>query len=48
MKDVDLNVDDHNLSKELERTYMYTKTPVPFNSMQELKDCLYLGGKKNS
>jgi len=44
MEDVDVNVDDHNLSKELDRTYLYNKTPVPFNGMQSLKDCPYLGG----
>lgn len=44
MSDVEINVDDHNLSKELNKTYMYEKTPVPFTSMQDLKDCLYLGG----
>ena len=44
MNDVDMNVDDHNLSKELDRTYLYNKTPVPFTSMQDLKDCIYLGG----
>ena len=48
MSDVDVNVDDHNLSKELDRTYMYNKTPVPFKSMQDLKDCIYLGGKSNN
>ncbi|MCF7560088.1 FMN-binding glutamate synthase family protein [Sabulilitoribacter multivorans] len=46
MSDIEINVDDHNLSKELSRTYMYEKTPVPFNGMQALKDCLYLGGAK--
>jgi len=45
MSDVDVNVDDRILSKELNKTYNYDKTPVPFKSMQELKDCLYLGGK---
>ncbi|MEC3907941.1 FMN-binding glutamate synthase family protein [Tamlana sp. 2201CG12-4] len=45
MNDIEMNVDDHNLSKELNRTYMYNKTVVPFNSMQDLKDCLYLGGQ---
>lgn len=45
MSDVDVNVDDHNLSKELDKTYIYLKTPVPFNGMQELKDCIYLGGQ---
>lgn len=46
MTDVDINVDDHNLSKELDRTYGYIKTPVPFSGMQALKDCQYLGGYK--
>lgn len=46
MKDIEVNVDDHNLSKELDSTYHYDKTPVPFRSMQELKDCKHLGGKK--
>ncbi|MBL4662582.1 MAG: FMN-binding glutamate synthase family protein [Flavobacteriaceae bacterium] len=46
MKDIDINVDDHNLSKELDKTYCYEKDPVPFTNMQELKDCMYLGGNK--
>lgn len=46
MTDIDVNVDDHNLSKELDKTYMYNKTEVPFSSMQDLKDCIYLGGKR--
>ena len=45
MSDIEINVDDHTLSKELNRTYMYDKTPVPFKGMQHLKDCIYLGGK---
>ncbi len=44
MQDIEVNVDDHNLSKELSRTYMYNKTKVPFTNMQDLKDCIYLGG----
>ncbi|WP_223033307.1 FMN-binding glutamate synthase family protein [Hanstruepera marina] len=48
MEDIDVNVDDHNLSEELNRTYMYEKTKVPFTSIQDLKDCLYLGGSKNT
>ena len=44
MNDIEINVDDHNLSKELSNTYMYEKTPVPFTNMQQLKDCVYLGG----
>jgi glutamate synthase domain-containing protein 2 len=48
MSDIDVNVDDHHLNKELDRTYMYHKAPVPFTSMQDLKDCLYLGGNYNT
>ena len=44
MKDIEVNVDDHNLSKELSRTYMYKKTKVPYTNMQDLKDCVFLGG----
>jgi glutamate synthase domain-containing protein 2 len=47
MSDIEVNVDDHNLSKELNRTYGYTKTKVPFTSMKLLKDCEYLGGQIN-
>ena len=45
MTDVEVNVDDHNLSKELDRTYNYNKVEVPFNGVQALKDCMHLGGK---
>ena len=45
MSDIDVNVDDHNLSKELDKTYNYMKTKVPFTNMQALKGCEYLGGK---
>ncbi|WP_204345775.1 FMN-binding glutamate synthase family protein [Psychroserpens algicola] len=45
MDDIEVNVDDHNLSKELSNTYMYHKTKVPYISMQHLKDCKHLGGK---
>jgi glutamate synthase domain-containing protein 2 len=44
MSDIEMNVDDHNLSKKLNRTYHYKKTPVPFSNMQDLQDCVYLGG----
>ncbi|MHA7843122.1 MAG: FMN-binding glutamate synthase family protein [Winogradskyella sp.] len=47
MRDVEMNVDDHNLTKEFKHTFNYEKTPVAFKSMQELKDCVYLGGGKN-
>lgn len=45
MTDVDVNVDDSYLSKELDKTFLYQKTPVAFESMQHLKDCAYLGSK---
>lgn len=45
MSDIDVNVDDHNLSKELDKTYKYNKTKVPFTDVQSLKDCKYLGGQ---
>ncbi|UAB74838.1 FMN-binding glutamate synthase family protein [Mesoflavibacter sp. SCSIO 43206] len=44
MNDVEVNVDDHNLSKELDSTYKYHKVEVPFNGIQSLKDCPHLGG----
>jgi len=44
MTDIDVNVDDHNLSKELDKTYRYEKDLVPFTAMQELKNCVFLGG----
>ncbi|WP_191859930.1 FMN-binding glutamate synthase family protein [Hanstruepera ponticola] len=44
MKDIDVNVDDHNLSEDLNKTYMYEKTAVPFNGIQALKSCGFLGG----
>jgi glutamate synthase domain-containing protein 2 len=45
MTDVDLNVDDSYLSKELDKTFKYQKTVVPFESMDHLKLCMHLGGK---
>jgi glutamate synthase domain-containing protein 2 len=45
MQDVDVSIGDHNVVQTLEFTYKYQKTPVPFQSMQHLKDCLHLGGK---
>lgn len=45
MTDIEINIDGNDLAKDLSRTYMYEKTKVPFNGMQSLKDCEYLGGK---
>jgi hypothetical protein len=44
MSDIEVNVDDRNLSQELDRTYHYKKNETPFNGQQALKDCEYLGG----
>lgn len=45
MDDVQVNVDDNDLNKSLASTYGYNKAKVPFTSVQDLKDCSYLGGK---
>lgn len=45
MDDIDLNINDRDLTKELSSAFKYNKTHVPFSGMQELKDCIYLGGK---
>ncbi len=45
MNDIQVNVDDDYLSSDLEAVHTYIKTKVPFNSMQDLHDCIYLGGK---
>ncbi len=45
MNDLEVNVDDHNLSKELSKTYNYFKTEVPFNGMESLSSCEHLGGQ---
>ncbi len=48
MDDIEINADSHNLSEELNSAYQYEKTPVAFNGMQNLKECLYLGGSKTN
>ncbi|MDT0558815.1 FMN-binding glutamate synthase family protein [Ichthyenterobacterium sp. W332] len=48
MSDVEMNVDDHHLTKNFDKTFNYKKTPVEFKGMQHLKDCDYLGGKKKN
>ena len=48
MEDIQVNVDDNNLNRDLKSVYDYEKTKVNFESMQELYDCVYLGGKANS
>ncbi|WP_158978347.1 FMN-binding glutamate synthase family protein [Cellulophaga sp. L1A9] len=46
MEDIQVNVDDTDLNRDLRSTYKYQKNPVPFNGVQELYDCMHLGGKK--
>ena len=48
MDDIEMNVDDHNLTKNFDQTFRYQKTPVAFKSMQHLKECVYLGGTKKN
>ena len=44
LTDVEMNLDDKNLSLTMKETFGYKKEPVPFNGMQSLLDCQYLGG----
>ncbi|MEL6671375.1 MAG: FMN-binding glutamate synthase family protein [Bacteroidota bacterium] len=45
MLDIDMGMGDNHYTKSLRDTFGYTKVPVPFEGMQHLKDCPYLGGK---
>ncbi|MEL6917499.1 MAG: FMN-binding glutamate synthase family protein [Bacteroidota bacterium] len=47
MCDIQVNVDDTNFNRDLKASYGYEKTPVPYTNMQDLYDCMYLGGKQN-
>lgn len=44
MDDVQISVGDKNLIKPLSEVFTYLKTPVPFNCMNDLSKCSYLGG----
>jgi YbbR domain-containing protein len=46
MSDIQINVDDQNISKGLQNVHGYVKDPVLFNEMQALYDCTHLGGRK--
>jgi glutamate synthase domain-containing protein 2 len=46
MEDIQVNLNDDDLSKDLRNTYGYEKEKVVFPGMQELKDCSYLGGRE--
>ena len=45
MTDVDMGMGDNHYTKSLQETFGYEKLPVPFEGMQELKECSHLGGK---
>ena len=45
MDDIQVNVDGIDLNRDLKSTYCYDKTEVPFTSVQDLYDCVHLGGK---
>lgn len=47
MEDIQLNIDDIDLNRNLRYTYGYDKTPVPFNGVEEHFNCEYLGGNKS-
>lgn len=44
LSDIEMNLDDKNLSLNMRETLNYSKHPVPFNGMQSLLDCTHLGG----
>ncbi|MEP2935131.1 MAG: FMN-binding glutamate synthase family protein [Gilvibacter sp.] len=44
MSDIEMNLDDKNLSLTMRETLNYSKHPVTFNGMQSLLDCNHLGG----
>ncbi|WP_378188282.1 FMN-binding glutamate synthase family protein [Aquimarina sp. W85] len=47
MDDVDINLGDKSLTQPLANTYGYNKVKVPFDTIQNMKDCPHLGGDYN-
>lgn len=45
MEDIQVNVDDVDLNRNLRYTYGYDKTTVAYTGMQDLLDCNYIGGQ---
>ncbi len=45
MQDIQVNVDDNDLNRDLKSTYGYQKAKVDFSGVDQLKACEYLGGK---
>lgn len=44
MNDIEVNANDITLAQDMSLTYNYQKERVPFNGIQSLKDCEFLGG----
>jgi hypothetical protein len=44
MNDIDISCGDNNKVITLEKAYDYSKVEVPFESMEALFNCEYLGG----
>ncbi len=44
MNDIDINIDDGSLTKDLEHCFGYSKVSVPHKTIEQLKNCDYLGG----
>ncbi len=44
LSDIEMNLDDKNLSLTMKETFGYNKQHVAFNGMQSLRDCKHLGG----
>ncbi len=48
MEDVDVNLSDQDFTKNLAAAYGYHKVAVPFNGVDALLNCPYLGGHYNT
>ncbi|MDP5231146.1 MAG: FMN-binding glutamate synthase family protein [Cellulophaga sp.] len=46
MDDIQVNVDDTDLTRTLRSTYKYQKSTVTFDGIEALQNCVYLGGKR--
>ncbi len=48
MEDVDMGMGDNHYTKSLKENFGYEKVAVPFQGMQELYDCAFLGGARRT
>lgn len=48
MTDVDLGMGDNHYTKSLKESFGYDKAVVPFKGMQDLADCIHLGGSQKA